>query len=175
MPDATTTPRSLHTVARTDGMEIHGDYSFMVADHEDDWTSAETDAEYRDEPVDYELVTWHAVKVQTRTFNPDEPCTEWQGSVIPAEDWWEIVATSPDSNTWPATGEAVLARFDSQLDALEAKIDLGDRVTIAMPYGGHHDLITVPAERIEVRPRHRDEWVPVCTHCARRREDHEHA
>lgn len=58
----------VHLVRRTDGSEIGGDYSFMVASGPKDWDAAESDAEGWDGPVDYDLVTLVVQGVETRTY-----------------------------------------------------------------------------------------------------------
>lgn len=60
-------------IRRTDGEPIGGEYSFMVVSGPGDWDAAIADAEYSDEPIEYELIGMRVVSGGVRTY---PRCTE---------------------------------------------------------------------------------------------------
>lgn len=81
MATGSPTPEVLYAVRRQDGEDI-GEYSFcVVGSTPGDWSPAEDDADYADEPVVYEMVKMTVEVVGTRTLpkchDCDDPATHW--------------------------------------------------------------------------------------------------
>jgi hypothetical protein len=58
----------MHTVRRSDGENIGGDFSHMVTAGPSDWEAAHADAMDACEPIEYVMDTWVRVKSETRTI-----------------------------------------------------------------------------------------------------------
>lgn len=74
-------PEVIHAIRRTDGELVFGEYSFLVVAGESDWTPAEDDTEWANDPTEYEMVRMTVEVVERRTFPScrecDQPAAHW--------------------------------------------------------------------------------------------------
>ena len=74
-------PESFYAIRRTDGELIQGDYGWVTADGQNDWTAAEEEAEYGNEGTEYEMVRMTVERIAVRTLptcrDCDDPAAHW--------------------------------------------------------------------------------------------------
>lgn len=57
-----------YAVRRTDGVPMAGEYTFLGVGDAADWAPAEEDAEWSDDPIEYEMVRLVITRVGVRSF-----------------------------------------------------------------------------------------------------------
>lgn len=92
-----TEPERFFAIRRTDGELIFGDYGWMRADAENDWTVGEESV--HDEPTEYEIVEMTVRPVAKRTFGRPrcEDCGEEADEVTGDADGNMVCATCASS------------------------------------------------------------------------------
>jgi hypothetical protein len=75
------TVERFYAIRRADGELMGDEYAFLTVAGPDDWSPAHDDAEDRDEPVDYELITFAIEAIAKRTLPEcrecDKPARHW--------------------------------------------------------------------------------------------------